>query len=250
MRKQIAFAGLLVFVAGLVLADRIMFAPPPRADANPIADTGDEKQSAAKPAQGSASASDTETKKDEGFRFPGDQGGQLLSKLLAPSAPPPDDRSKKQPTAGPGAIEHPRLPPPQIVANMPRIPDEPSSRKLQPGSVPEEFPLSDYHGTPRPPHGQFLPAGELIRLATIDVNLAIPLPVLARPVANRASLDDPSLDTSKEAALSATMPARTQPAPYFRADLPNPFEFREAIQSKTILEENPMPFAGTPKLPR
>ena len=86
-----------------------------------------------------------------------------------------------------------------------------------------------------------LPAGPKIGWPSQDVNQPIPLPILARQVTDRASLDDPSGEASLVAALAPTVPDRTTPAPFLKLNLPDPFEHRNAVRLRTPLPEIPLP---------
>jgi hypothetical protein len=211
MRHRIALAGISLFLGCLVLAD----------DA-----------------------------KNEPFRFGEDRGGKLLSQLLPPNGARVRDHFEKQSTKGPAAIERPSLPSTTISATVPRLAADRSRRDLQPGAVPEDTPLSQYRGTPPVPREPKFYVAERVRVPSADVNVPIQLPILARPVSERASVDDATLDASMAASIAATMPMRILAAPYVRFTIPNPFEFRDAVQSKTTLEEDPMPLTTSPKLPR
>src|ERR1700687_2027319 len=61
----------------------------------------------------------------EGFRFPEDRGGQILSKVLPPSekAVPPAEREAPSPRRHPpSGLDKPSLPLPPVPAEMPRLP--------------------------------------------------------------------------------------------------------------------------------
>ena len=55
------------------------------------------------------------------------------------------------------------------------------------------------------------------------------LPILATPMPERASLDDPTMAASTAAVLAAPPPERTTPAPYTRMGVPDPFEHRRPL---------------------
>ncbi len=188
--------------------------------------------------------------KNEPFRFGDDRGGKLLSQLLPPTAPRMADRFEKQSTRGPAAIERPGLPLPTIATAVPRLAADSSRPALEPGAVAEDLPLSQYRATPRVPQDPSFYVADRIRVPSTDVNLPIPLPILAQPVSERPSVDEATMNASMAAAVAATMPVRMLAAPYIRFTIPNPFEFRDAVQSKTTLEEDPVPLSTSPKLPR
>ncbi len=65
-----------------------------------------------------------------------------------------------------------------------------------------------------------------------DSSKPIALPVLARPVPERAALEDPTRDASAAAAVAAPIPQRTRPLPFQRLSVPDPFENRGPVQLK------------------
>ncbi len=91
-----------------------------------------------------------------------------------------------------------------------------------------------------PPSGE-KPAKSLIRLPTVDASTPAPIPVLARPHKDRASLGDPALEASLAAALKAITPARSQPVPFVPLNIPDPFEHVRWGHLRNPPEENPMP---------
>jgi hypothetical protein len=67
------------------------------------------------------------------------------------------------------------------------------------------------------------------------------LPTLAQRQLDRASLADPTAESSTAAALQAVIPLRSSAAPFIRLNLPDPFEHREAIRLRTPPPEDPTP---------
>jgi hypothetical protein len=94
-----------------------------------------------------------------------------------------------------------------------------------------------------------LPALDRAREPSPDVNVPVALPILAQPVPDRASLDDPTGDGSTAAALAATLPQRVIPAPFLRLTLPDPFEFRRPLTLAAPVETAD-PRTSTPQTPR
>lgn len=70
------------------------------------------------------------------------------------------------------------------------------------------------------------PEAGRIRAPSPDVNQFIPLPILAQPISDRASLDDPTRDASTAAATAAPIPSRTRKAPFVKRTLPDPYDHR------------------------
>src|SRR5262249_49477459 len=97
-------------------------------------------------------------------------------------------------------------------------------KRLRPRPLPDAFPLQAYHDDPQLPERPLLPESALLRHRAANANDAPPLPILAKPVAERASLEDPTTEFSNEQAISRALPMRTNPAPSQRMNLPEPFE--------------------------
>ncbi len=112
---------------------------------------------------------DEPAKDGEGFRFPEDRGGQLLSKALLPSektsAPPDSVSAGPRRLAAPSTPALPSVPLTPSRLDVPRLPSvkKESSPRLRP--LPDEAPLSTFHTDPQPPQTQVLPAGERLRVS-------------------------------------------------------------------------------------
>jgi hypothetical protein len=188
----------------------------------------------------------------EGFHFPDDQGGKLLQSLL-----PPTDKQRTVMGSSPQrsfpplrSLEQPEVPLlPSQVTVVPLPPPKPSPA-LKPGHTAEETPLTSARSQPSLPQTQSLSPGLLVRTPSVPVERPVSVPVLAVPVPDRASLDDPTRDASLEAALAASPPERPGPAPFLRLRTPDPFENREAVKVRTLPAENAIPLSSTPQLPR
>jgi hypothetical protein len=87
-----------------------------------------------------------------------------------------------------------------------------------------------------------------INVPSADVQKPAPLPVLAKPSPDRASLDDPTVEASNAATPSGTVPARTKPAPFVKMSQPDPFENRKPVAPPVTLTED-VPNT-TPRLPK
>jgi hypothetical protein len=81
-------------------------------------------------------------------------------------------------------------------------------------------------------------AEKRVRVPSVDVNQPIPLPMLAKPSADRAPLDDATGEASNAAALSATTPERMKPVPFLKLTLPDPFENRRPVAPPLTLSED------------
>lgn len=144
-------------------------------------------------------------------------------------------------------MKPPALPLPPSHAALPRLPDEGKRTPLRPRLVIEET-LGGLAVPPALPQQLSLPAGVRVRIPSPDVNESIPLPILARPMPERASLEDPTLGTSTAAALAAPIPARTSKAPFLKLTLPDPYDRRRGeVLAPEESKEFPL---GSPQTPR
>jgi hypothetical protein len=184
------------------------------------------------------------------FSFPDDAGGALLAKVLPPkeTAAARIDRveTARQP-ARPAEPKPPALPLPIAHAAMPRLPAPARPVPLQPRLVIEET----LDGLSHPlalPQIQSLPDAGRVRVPSVDVNEPLALPVVAHPVPDRASLDDPTAEASIAAALAAPIPSRTAKASFLKLTLPNPYEHRRPTTGVDPAEQTEPP-VGSPRTP-
>jgi hypothetical protein len=126
------------------------------------------------------------------------------------------------PATWPGArsVEQPQLPP-NAYQGTPPAPPLAKGNKPAPRALPEAAPPAA-QGDPPPKIG--MPTKPLPRLPSIDVETPLPLPILAHPKNDRASLDDATMEASQAAALVRVRPRRTEPVPFAPLNLPDPFE--------------------------
>jgi hypothetical protein len=186
-----------------------------------------------------------------GFAFPRDAGGSLLAKVLPPAdrTVGPGDRTT-QPVprpAPPNKATFEPLPPARAQNVAPPLPAKARVAPL-PRLVSEET-LEVPRERVALPAEASLPAAERVRVPSPDINEPVALPVLAQPVPDRVSLEDPTGDASTAAALAATLPQRVIPAPFLRLALPEPFEYRRPLTLATPAEMGE-PRTGTPQTPK
>lgn len=81
-----------------------------------------------------------------------------------------------------------------------------------------------------------------------DVSIPPPLPVLAQPVRDRVATDDFTVEVSTQAVLTAPLPRRSSPAPFTKSRVPEPFENRKPVGTKTP-DEKTTPIADGPAIP-
>jgi hypothetical protein len=113
----------------------------------------------------------------------------------------------------------------------------------------EGEPLAYTWVAPVVPERRELPAGELAYVPSVNLSGPLPLPMLASPVRESFSSDEATNDFSLAAALAATPPARSNPAPFLRLTIPDPFENRPATRLAVELAESAMPVTATPQVP-
>jgi len=194
-------------------------------------------------------ATDKAAPEPEPFRFPDDRGGALAARLLPPGGNDPVlPRRTPEPVRRPvpASLETPTPPLPPTVNQVVRLPAEPPRRTLQPRLLDPE-PLA---GSPldlvRPPTPPFS-VGDRTRVAALDINQPMPVPVMAQPLPDQPSLEDPTLEASLAAVVSAPPTQRTAPIPFQRAALPDPYEFRGRLPP--VPEEEATPTTAAPRRP-
>jgi hypothetical protein len=179
------------------------------------------------------------------FIFPTDKGGQLLAEKLRPANQitplPANSPAQSKSRYGPPAVENPDLPLPATAIPGPSSIPNPKAKPVRPALIHREPPLFRQRIELADPDSVKLPAGPRIAWPSPDVNQPIPLPILARQVHDRASLDDPSGEASLAAALAPTVPDRTTPAPFLKLNLPDPFEHRNAVRLRKAPPEISLP---------
>lgn len=205
-------------------------------------------QAASKDGKTAAKDKSSPGKPGEGRYFADDPGGQMLAELLRPIDLPPlkptEPISPQRQFTPPRSLERPELPVPSSQASLPRPPLDLQATPVRPRSLPESAPFSTYRIDPQLPQQENLPAGGRVRLPSPDVNEPTPLPILAQPVIDRASLEDPTVSASTQAALAAVPPVRSEPAPFVRLPLPDPFELQHTVRLRLPLPEDPSPYAS------
>lgn len=187
----------------------------------------------------------------DGFAFPPDKGGQLLGVLLTPGDRPRLITAQSGRKAFPPlrSLELAEVPPSPSLAPVVPLPSPPPAA-LRPGHAVEESPLTGARGQPVPPQSQTLATGLLTRTPSPPSDQPVAVPVLARPVADRVTLDDPTRDASLEAALAAVPPSRPGPAPFLKPALTDPFENRETVKVRTPPAELTLPVTTVPRPPK
>jgi hypothetical protein len=103
------------------------------------------------------------------------------------------------------------------------------------------MPLAAFQDKTKTPKQPELPTKPLIKLPSLDVHTPLALPILARPVVDRAPLGEPGFAASLDAALKRWTPTRDRPVPFVPLNLPDPCEHMRYGQLRNAPPENPMP---------
>jgi hypothetical protein len=127
------------------------------------------------------------------------------------------------------------------IAGVPLRLALPPIKELKPRPAPEDTPLVSFREQPMGPKEVQLPTKPLIKLPSVDVHTPLPIPILAQPAKDRASLGDPTLQASLDATLKNISPKRERPVPFTALNLPDPFENMRYVQLRNPPEENPTP---------
>jgi hypothetical protein len=212
------------------------------------------KKPAPQPAEKSAKTNPSDTLKSpdgEGFPYPGDNGGRLLARRLAPDQETftGEAMASKPPLPERGGLDHPAAAMLPSEPSMPQPTLRPGKELVRPGPLREESPLVDARNRPQLPPGPDLPVGERIRVPSPDVNQPVPLAPLAQPVSERPGQEDPTADFSQAAVRATPLPVRANPAPFERLTLPDPFEHRQTVRLTNTPAEEAKPVTASPRLP-
>jgi hypothetical protein len=211
-------------------------------------------ESAGSVAKGDAVATEKSAGLESGtsFAFPQDSGGALLLKLLQPNEKAPQETlSGRGPIERrvPSAIDQPASPFPAA-----RIPPVLLPRaqpgNLRPHPVREAIPLNLAHTDTGVPARVQLPVSALVRIDAPDSSQPLPLSSLAVQSADRASLEDPSSEQSARNVIGGSLPLRTTPAAFLKANLPDPFEHFETIRLRVPIIEDANRSLSSPPAPQ
>lgn len=190
-------------------------------------------------------------KHSDPFELPRDKGGQLLGQVLPPRAR--QGTLNRQDRPAPPTVPAPTFvePAPSLPAGtalVSRVPTPPRKGELRPRLVNEE----SFEGAvdePVLPRAPTFVTEKPTRVPSEDASIPPPPPILAQPTLDRVSADDFTMEASTEAALSATLPVRTSPAPFVKGGVPEPFENRKPLTTK-LPDEETVPVADGPSVPK
>lgn len=151
----------------------------------------------------------------------------------------PDDRRLELP--GPAGIHDPALTlvPPALVVVPADFP--PPVQKVQPTAAFRGIPLQGERTSQTPPAPVQLPVKPGVRLPALDVDSPPELPILASRLVDRGIAGDPTREASRRQALSANLPGRSNPVPFERIGIPDPFAHRRTVELPAPPGEVPPP---------
>jgi hypothetical protein len=168
------------------------------------------------------------------FPFPADAAGRALPRVVtpAPPPPPPTERFGQSPVERPvpAKVADPEPSGRGTPTAPPVPPDRPAG--LKPVAPPERVPVALGSGADRVPAKPVLPESPGIKTKAPDVNRPPALPVLARPVPDRAALDDPTAEPGNAAIVARPTGAPWSPAGFLRLVVPDPFELAEQVKPR------------------
>lgn len=182
---------------------------------------------------------------ENNFRFPGDKAGGFLAQLLRPAERLPgalaDAPSTQKGLTGARGLENPQVPLSAGPADLPRRTLEPAAPAIRPRQLGEGMPLAGYRDQPVAPTRPALATARPVALPSADVREPAPVPALNPLLPDRVPFDDPSAAASREVALSAAPPVRTNPVAFTPENLPDPFANAQTVRLRQPPAENPQP---------
>lgn len=186
------------------------------------------------------------------FAFPTDEGGKILGRILPPKPPaslgplPTKEPSERK---LPAFLSNPDLATvPPTLAPLPY--PQPPRAIVRPTAMPDRVPADlAQHDLDRP-ETIVLPVGALTKIDRLDLSKPAELPILARPTADRASLDDPTAEFTARSVINSNLPLRVGLSMFVRVNLPEPFENAAAAKVKTTLPDDPNSALGNPPPPK
>lgn len=163
-----------------------------------------------------------------------------LAELVAPRSGPGTFASKPVEWKPAPAVDNIVVADKPLAVSPGRLP-VPAVKEIKPRSAPEATPLVSSREQPKGPKDVQLPTKPLIKLPSVDATTPLPIPILAQPVKDRASLADPAMQASLKAAMKPITAKRDRPVPFSALNLPDPFENARYGQLRNPPEEDPMP---------
>jgi hypothetical protein len=170
------------------------------------------------------------------FHFPDDAGGRQVARALSPPAPPaPPLPGPAAPKPRTSSLDRGELPLPAVVPGLPKAPPV-RSKSPRPSPPPESYTAEPARTVSGDATLARMTSPPLVRGPASPVPSAADLPPLARPAADRASLDDPTAGIATARAVLTALPLPSIHAPFLRLGIPDPFEFATQLRGKIGLE--------------
>lgn len=168
------------------------------------------------------------------FAFPPDLAGRVLPRAVAPAAPaePAVVRLGQTPCprTPPAALLAPE--PPLRVSYSPRPVLPKKSAGFRPVPPAERVPATLGVGAEAVPQKPALPDAPGLNIPAPNVNTPPPLPMLARPLPDRASLDDPTTEHGNAVIANRSEVPELGTAWFLKVGLPDPFELAGQVAPK------------------
>ena len=171
---------------------------------------------------------------------PTDLGGKAVEAALrTPAALPTDAKPPTAPKPRASAFDTGDLPTPRLPLTPPASAALP---KAKPG-LPTPPPERAAPDVPPPLVGVTLKDRPLLKADGPRNPLAVDVPMTAWLRPDRASVDDPTVDLSAARIIATPLPLPTDPLPFLKLTIPDPFEFKEQLKGKVGRDAE---FATTP----
>ncbi|WP_020470680.1 hypothetical protein [Zavarzinella formosa] len=187
------------------------------------------------------------------FAFPGDTGGKLLGDMLTPKAPatmPGRTVMSPRERVLPAFLDNASVLLPDAASN-PQTLRLPNRREIQPMSLPEKVAPDFAPAVPSLPAMIVPEVGALHIQPMRDPTQPAELPILSnKPVPERASLADPTVEFTAQSVISLLLPLRETTVPFVKLTIPEPFEFAGQATLKVVPSEDPNRFLTPPPAPK
>jgi hypothetical protein len=166
----------------------------------------------------------------------------LLQELLSPAGKTDRYIAATSPLPRPvrRTLDELAVPMPLSVVAPPRL-VLPPLKSIRPQNPVEDAPLVYFRADPILPAPIQLATTPFVRFPSVDVEQPIPLPILAQPQKDRASLADPTLDASIAATSKPVAIPRLSPKAHPPINLPDPFELSQQVRLSQTPDELPVP---------
>ena len=165
-------------------------------------------------------------------KIPDDLGGKAVQKSLMPTvAMPADLAGPKVPRPRTTPLDRGELPTPPLVIALRSTPN-PKAKPTKPSPPPERAPADLGQAAAENLTGVKFVEKPLVR-AEGPVNAgAADVPALARQLAERAPVDDPTAEISAAKLIATVFPFPVGTLPFLKQSIPDPFEFAEQLKGK------------------